>query len=116
MFAAPVPAETKKNLQRGHRVADVAELDNLVIPRPAALYYLLATKPLTVGQAMDIADAVPAHWIPEILITMGIAATDEYRAGKTPRQLLRHLTIMSRLLDRLVFEVEGVPEKRSAPL
>ena len=64
------------------------------------------------GELIDLADAIPGDWVADTLVMVGVAAAQDYMAGKRPRDRLRHLIIVSRLLERLIFQIEGVPKSR----
>lgn len=81
-------------------------------PESAALYSLLAATPHTVGELVDFANNLPKTWIAPTMLMLGKSLASDYLQGNRPTSRRRRLVIFCALLDRFVFDVEGVPRDR----
>lgn len=85
------------------------------IPAPASLYALLANTPHTVGELVDFAKVLPDPWVRPMVMNLMDALREDYRSPvANPAARRRKLVILGALIDRLTFEIESVPSRRSA--
>ncbi len=78
-----------------------------------SLYAWLEARPLTIGRLLDYADGVPHQQIAAMLLSIGPSLQNDYETGQRRNSRLRRLIIFGRLIERLAFEVEGIPKRRA---
>lgn len=102
-------------LQRGGeaRVAQIDTAPSDSEPEPALFYALIAASEHTVGELIDFADGVPSRWVLMTAISLGGALYKDYRRGKVGAATKRRLIIFGRLIERLIFQIEKTPKRRS---
>jgi hypothetical protein len=79
--------------------------------QPAAaseLYPTIAQRPHTIGELVDYANSIELHQV--LAMAAGIAASLEH-GRRSPAQL-RRLVILGTLINRQIFEIEGLPVNR----
>lgn len=79
---------------------------------PALLLFLLKAKRCTVGELIDFANGLPREWVSDLAATLSSAIADE----DDPRCRRRKLVLLGALLNRVIFDVEGVAKSRDAPI
>lgn len=79
------------------------------LPPPTALHFLLETAPHTVGELLAFADSVPTHWIEPMLIMLA----NGLKLQLNPDVRRRKIVVLAVLANRLVFEIEGIPARKS---
>jgi len=79
----------------------------------AALYYVLASKPASIGSLIDYADAVAPEQVIAVATAVGLSVLGDYKNGQRRASRRRRLIMLGALLTRLAFEIEGIPKDRS---
>lgn len=81
--------------------------------RPAMLYALLASDTCAVKDLIGFAKGLPAEWVLPMAESVGETVMEEYRRNRVDLRR-RQLVILTALLSRLTFELEGVPQDPDA--
>lgn len=79
-------------------------------PKPLFLYSLLSARACTVGQLIDMVNGLPPDWVLPVAAQLSDALNSD---GNQSRARRRQLVILAALLNRVVFEIEGVPKDRN---
>lgn len=91
-------------------IAEYEENSANNIPEPSSLYALLAARPHAVGDLVDFAHSIPVPWIAPLINTL----TASVGADSDSSRRRRKLVILGVLIERMIFEVERIPKRRSA--
>lgn len=81
-------------------------------PESAALYSLLAATPHTIGELVDFANNLPESWVTSTMLMLGKSLVVDYMTGARKTSRRRRLVIFGALVNRFIFDIEGIPRKR----
>jgi hypothetical protein len=97
----------------GQRVLEESKAERQAA-RPALLYALLAAGPCRVGDLIELAKSLPEEWVVPTAIALSESIKADYATDRRAALRRRQLVILTTLLSRLTFYIEGVPQEPDA--